>query len=163
MDQLWAPWRIDYVSQPDKQQHGCFLCQAAECQSDRKSLVLWRRSRCFCLLNRWPYNNGHLLVAPVEHKADLTELTEEEMLEQVEMLRRCKQRLGELFDPGGYNIGLNLGAAAGAGLAEHLHWHIVPRWEGDTNFMPVLGDTKVIPQSLEQLWRLLREEPPETE
>ncbi len=158
MDQLWAPWRLEYVCQPEKQADGCFLCAAAQSDDDRESMVLWRGSHCFCLLNRWPYNNGHLLVAPYAHCADLCDLAEPEVLEQVQMLRRAQGHLREVLDPGGFNVGLNLGSAAGAGLESHLHWHVVPRWAGDTNFMPALADTKVIPQSLDHLWRLLRGE-----
>jgi ATP adenylyltransferase len=157
MDQLWAPWRIDYVAQADKEAGGCFLCAAAEPGRDREKLVLWRGRHCFSVMNRWPYNNGHLIVAPLAHRADLSELSDEALLEQMQMLRRCRRNLGAALDPAGFNIGLNLGAAAGAGLPGHLHWHIVPRWEGDTNFMAVVADTKVIPQSLGQLWVLLRE------
>ncbi|MCD6416209.1 MAG: HIT domain-containing protein [Planctomycetes bacterium] len=157
MERLWAPWRISYVKQPDKSEGGCFLCKAAAQEPGSGNLVLFRGESSFCLLNRWPYNNGHLMVAPLAHKSDLAELTPGEMLEQMEMLKRCKRLLEGALAPAGYNVGLNLGGAAGAGLATHLHWHIVPRWEGDTNFMPVLADTKVIPQSLEQLLELLRE------
>ncbi len=156
MDRLWAPWRINYVSEADKEAD-CFLCEAARSDQDREKLVLWRGEHSLCLLNRWPYNNGHLMVAPLEHKADLGDLADEELLEQLHMLVRCKSNLTAVMRPDGFNVGLNLGAAAGAGLAGHMHWHIVPRWEADTNFMPVLADTKVIPQSLESLWDLLRE------
>ena len=156
MDQIWAPWRIDYISQLDKEQ-GCFLCAAADCAEDKERLVLWRTEHCVCLLNRWPYNNGHLMVAPIEHKADLADLTDQELLEQIHMLRRCKENLTEAMHPDGFNVGLNLGAVAGAGLPGHMHWHVVPRWQADTNFMPVVADTKVIPQSLEALWELLRQ------
>jgi len=154
MDQLWAPWRLSYVSVPDKDS-GCFLCEAAGASNDREKLVLWRGAACFCMLNCWPYNNGHLMVAPIAHKADLTELSDAELVEQVQLLRRCQQNLTAALHPAGFNIGLNLGKAAGAGVAGHMHWHIVPRWEGDTNFMPVVADTKVIPQSLGSLWELL--------
>ncbi len=161
MDRLWAPWRMDYVAEPKKDEGGCFLCRAARADADREMLVLWRSDDCFCVLNRWPYNNGHLMVAPVEHKGQLSELSDAELLEQLRMVRRAEQRLRAVMNPSGFNVGLNLGAAAGAGLPGHLHWHIVPRWDGDTNFMPVLAETKVIPQSLEELWELLRE--PENE
>jgi len=157
MKQLWAPWRMDYISQPDKEEGGCFLCRAARSEQDRELHVLWRGEHTFCILNRWPYNNGHLMVAPLKHTADLSALSDEEMIEQVRMLRRCRDRLEQVLRPGGFNIGLNLGEAAGAGLVGHLHWHIVPRWNGDTNFMPVLADTKVIPQSLDRLWELLHD------
>ncbi len=156
MDRLWAPWRIEYVSEPDKGD-GCFLCEAAGSTSDREMLVLWRGEHSFCLLNRWPYNNGHLMVAPLAHKGDLDDLSEEELVEQLHLLRRCKKNLTAAAQPSGFNIGLNLGKAAGAGVPSHMHWHIVPRWDADTNFMPVLADTKVIPQSLDSLWELLRQ------
>ncbi|MHC4479503.1 MAG: HIT family protein [Planctomycetota bacterium] len=156
MDQLWAPWRLEYVSRPQKG-NGCFLCEAAEAPDDREKLVLWRGRSCFCVLNFWPYNNGHLMVAPLEHKADLAEMGDEELLEHVQLLRRGQQALSDVLQPSGFNIGLNVGKASGAGLPGHLHWHVVPRWEGDTNFMPVLGGTKVIPQSLSSLWELLRQ------
>lgn len=155
MDRLWAPWRIGYVSQADKENE-CFLCAAAGSADDKKSLVVWRGRSCLCVLNRWPYNNGHLMVAPLAHKAGLTQLTDAELLEQMQLLRRCCEDLAAAIEPHGFNIGLNLGRAAGAGLAGHMHWHIVPRWEGDTNFMPVLAEAKVIAQSLESLWELLR-------
>jgi len=155
MDRIWAPWRLEYVSCPDKEDT-CFLCEAADTADDRGRLVVWRGEQCMCVVNRWPYNNGHLMVAPYEHKADLDELTDEELLEMMHMLRRCKSALAASMNPAGFNLGLNLGTAAGAGVAGHLHWHIVPRWDGDTNFMPVLTDTRVIPQSLDALWELLR-------
>jgi len=155
LERIWAPWRIQYIHE-GLQREGCFLCQAFESDADRENLVLWRGERSFCMLNRWPYNNGHLLVAPIAHKADLLDLDEEELLEQMRFLRRCKERLCELLQPDGFNVGLNLGRAAGAGVIDHLHWHIVPRWDGDSNFMPVLAGTKVISQSLDELWELLR-------
>ncbi|MFO7956115.1 MAG: HIT domain-containing protein [Candidatus Brocadiia bacterium] len=157
MDRIWAPWRIDYVSQPRKDSEGCFLCAAAQRNRDEEDLVLWRGTHSLCVMNRWPYNNGHLMIAPLTHTADLADLSDEVLLEQMRMLRRARKVLGEVLSPDGFNVGINLGAAAGAGLADHLHWHIVPRWNGDTNFMPVLAETKVIPQSLTELWRLLRE------
>ncbi|MHC4593062.1 MAG: HIT family protein [Planctomycetota bacterium] len=155
MDQLWAPWRLDYVSRHDKG-NGCFLCEAAQATDDRERFVLWRGQTCFCLLNCWPYNNGHLMVAPLAHKADLADLDDGELLEHVQVLRRCQRALNDAIQPAGFNIGLNLGSAGGAGVPGHLHWHVVPRWEGDTNFMPVVANTKVIPQSLSELWELLR-------
>jgi ATP adenylyltransferase len=155
MERLWAPWRLEYVGSSDEQ-GGCFLCEAARAECDREKLVLWRGQRCFCVINRWPYNNGHLMVAPLEHRADLGDLCDADLLEMMQMLRRCRDALAQTVRPSGFNLGLNLGKAGGAGLADHLHWHIVPRWQGDTNFMPVLADTKVIPQSLDSLWELLR-------
>jgi ATP adenylyltransferase len=158
MERLWAPWRIDYVTTADKEA-GCFLCNASgNPEQDRRNYVLWRGQHAFCLLNRWPYNNGHLLVAPIEHKADLPELSRDELVEQTELLRRCQLNLKAVMGPAGFNIGLNLGQAAGAGVPGHLHWHIVPRWDADTNFMTVTADTRVIPQSLDVLWQLLKDQ-----
>ena len=114
-----------------------------------------------CLMNMYPYSNGHLLVAPLEHLADLEDLAEDQLTEHVRMLQRARQNLGEAMDPDGFNIGLNLGRAGGAGVPGHLHWHIVPRWQADTNFMTVTAGTRVIPQSLEKLWARLHEIDPD--
>lgn len=159
MDRLWAPWRLSYVAaaKPSQTEGPCFFCRGLEEQDDRNNLIVLRKPRSMVVLNRFPYNNGHLLVAPLRHKGELHELDAEEMLEVMETLRHMVQRLSDLMHPDGYNIGLNLGIAAGAGLPGHLHWHIVPRWSGDTNFMPVVGDTKVMVQSLESLYDLLKE------
>ena len=156
MERLWAPWRLEYVGRPDKEA-GCFLCEAARSADDERHLVLWRGETCFAMLNRFPYNNGHLMVAPNAHKRSLAELAEGERLEQLELIVRCQDSLAKAVTPAGFNVGLNLGAAAGAGVVGHMHWHVVPRWEGDTNFMPVVAETKVIPQSLSHLWQLLRD------
>ena len=157
MDQLWAPWRLSYVAtaKPPSGADSCFICQGLGEQDDRRSLIALRTPRSVVVLNRFPYNNGHLLVAPRAHKGGLADLDADELLEVMETVRRMVRVLDGLMHPDGYNIGLNLGHAAGAGLPGHLHWHIVPRWHGDTNFMPVLGDTKVISQSLEALYDLL--------
>lgn len=157
MDQLWAPWRLAYVVQPPTPKPGddCFICRARDDQNDRDNLVVLRTRLSLVILNRFPYNNGHLLVAPLAHKATLADLTSDELLDTVETVRLMTAFLSELIRPDGFNVGLNLGKVAGAGLPGHLHWHIVPRWNGDTNFMPVLADTKVIVQSLDALWQLL--------
>ncbi len=156
---LWAPWRLAYVAaaKPPADDDPCFICQGLSEQDDRRHLIVCRTGSSVVVLNRFPYNNGHLLVAPRAHKGQLAELGAEEILDTQDTLRRMVALLDELMHPDGYNIGLNLGRAAGAGLPGHLHWHIVPRWHGDTNFMPVLADAKVIVQSLEALWDLLRE------
>lgn len=157
MDHLWAPWRLSYVAaaKPPATSDPCFICRGLAEQDDRRNLIPLRTQRSAVILNLFPYNNGHLLIAPLAHKGRLDELTAEELLETMETLRRMVRLLDGLMRPDGYNIGLNLGAAAGAGLPGHLHWHVVPRWNGDTNFMPVLTDTKVIVQSLETLYDLL--------
>jgi ATP adenylyltransferase len=157
MDQLWAPWRLSYVTaaKAPAENDPCFICAGLAADDDRRNLIALRTERSVVLLNRYPYNNGHLLVAPRAHKGKLDELTPDELLETQETLRRMVGALDGLMHPDGYNVGLNLGRVAGAGLPGHLHWHIVPRWHGDTNFMPVLGDVKVIVQSLEALYDLL--------
>jgi ATP adenylyltransferase len=156
MDQLWAPWRLAYVA-ADRPPAGdpCFICRGLAQADDRANLIALRGSHSVVVLNRFPYNNGHLLIAPLAHKSRLDELTADELMETMETLRRMVAALDVLLKPDGYNIGLNLGTAAGAGLPSHLHWHLVPRWNGDTNFMPVLADVKVIAQSLEALYDLL--------
>jgi ATP adenylyltransferase len=159
MDPLWAPWRLSYVATAKAPTAGdpCFICKGLADDDDRTHLIALRTALSVVVLNRFPYNNGHLLIAPRQHKGRLDELTPEELLETMETLRRMVGVLDELMHPNGYNIGLNLGHAAGAGLPGHLHWHIVPRWHGDTNFMPVLADVKVIVQSLDALYDLLVE------
>ena len=154
MDRLWAPWRAQYITdsatRPAGVDEGCFLCRgiAADPRHDRDNLLAWRGEHSAIFLNRFPYNNGHLLVAPLAHKGSLAELEGADLTEPVEAVRGAIAVLDRMLRPQGYNVGLNLGKAAGAGLPGHLHWHIVPRWDGDTNFMPVTGQTKVIVESL---------------
>jgi ATP adenylyltransferase len=158
MDQLWAPWRLAYVTKPAAPKPDeCFICAGLAAANDRENLIAWRTPQSVVVLNRFPYNNGHLLIAPRAHKGRLDELLPGELLEVMETLRTMTGLLEQLMTPDGFNIGLNLGRVAGAGLPGHLHWHIVPRWHGDTNFMPVLTDAKVIVQSLEVLWEMLSE------
>jgi ATP adenylyltransferase len=156
---LWAPWRLPYiVSAKDSKPEGCFLCRyAASPGDDSSNLVVARGRLTFTTVNRFPYNNGHLLVSPLAHKATLAELTDEELLECSQTLRQMTQLLTSTIAAEGFNVGLNLGRIAGAGVPGHLHWHIVPRWNGDTNFMPVVGAIRVIPQSLEALYELLQQ------
>ncbi|QEL19708.1 HIT family protein [Limnoglobus roseus] len=161
MDQLWAPWRLAYAATPKvKPAEGedCFLCRTLVETEDRANLILLRTERAVVVLNRFPYNNGHLLVCPLAHKSGLDDLTDAESLELQQLLARLMAALKRCIQPDGFNVGLNLGKVAGAGLPGHLHWHIVPRWNGDTNFMPVLTDTKVIVQSLESLYDVLKRE-----
>jgi ATP adenylyltransferase len=135
---------------------GCFLCRDRDEHRDAENLVLVRGERSIVVLNRFPYNNGHLLVAPLAHKADLEELDEAEMLDCMKQLRDMSALYRRLLKPDGFNIGINLGRPAGAGLPGHLHWHLVPRWSGDTNFMSVVDDVRVISQSLKSLYGHLR-------
>jgi ATP adenylyltransferase len=156
MDQLWAPWRLSYVVAAHKPaDDACFICQGLAGQDDKANLIALRTTHSVVVLNRFPYNNGHLLVAPRAHKGTLGELTADELLEIMETLRRMVTVLEGLISPDGFNVGLNLGRAAGAGLPGHLHWHIVPRWNGDTNFMPICADVKVIVQSLDTFYDML--------
>lgn len=159
---LWAPWRLNYIvnavkkDTTDQPQDGCFLCRYRDDTHDAENYVVDRSAHSLIVLNRFPYNNGHLLIAPCEHKATLEELGDAELLDLQVQLRRMVKLLSLVMGAEGFNIGLNLGRVAGAGLPGHLHWHIVPRWNGDVNFMPAIGDTKVIPQSLDALYQLLR-------
>jgi ATP adenylyltransferase len=157
MDHLWAPWRLAYVAnaKPPSEADPCFICQGLAEEEDRRHLIVRRTPLSVVVLNRFPYNNGHLLVAPRAHKGSLDALTTEELLDCMETLRQMIRLLDQRMQPEGYNIGLNLGRVAGAGLPGHLHWHIVPRWQGDTNFMPALADVKVMPQALDALYDLL--------
>lgn len=157
---LHAPWRMDYIRSLSKPEGPCFLCDASNVTSDadRKSrLVLWTTDYSIVLINRFPYTNGHLLVSPRAHKADLEELTDEEsvdlQLQTVEAIKLLKRAIS----PQGFNVGINLGRVAGAGVPGHLHQHIVPRWAGDTNFMTVIGEIRIVPQAMSQLYdELLR-------
>ena len=152
--QLWAPWRLEYIKQADEQP-GCIFCDAAA-GDDEERLVVHRGERAFALLNKFPYSSGHLMVAPYEHIAGLQDLPAETVAEMMELAQRAMRRLGEVYDPQGYNVGFNQGRAAGAGVEHHIHLHVVPRWGGDTNFMPVIADTKVMPQTLEQSFDALK-------
>src|SRR5947209_7685470 len=157
MDPLWAPWRLAYIAipKPPDADDACFICRGLAEADDRANLIAYRGVHCAVVLNRFPYNNGHLMVAPNAHKGQLHELNDAEALEMQQVLARLVGVLNDVMRPEGYNIGLNLGRVAGAGLPGHLHWHLVPRWNGDTNFMPVVADVKVISQSLESLYYLV--------
>ena len=168
-DRLWAPWRLGYVkgertppsAEPlellPEADPACFICRATADSRDRENLVVARGRETIVILNRYPYNNGHLLVACQRHRGRLEELPSETNLEAIETIGRMVSLITRLMNPDGFNIGLNLGKVAGAGVPGHLHWHIVPRWLGDTNFMPVLAGIDVIPQSLDELWAMLTE------
>ncbi|HEX5472403.1 MAG TPA: HIT domain-containing protein [Lacipirellulaceae bacterium] len=176
LERLWAPWRLEYVTGGESQadpppeplewrphaDEGCFLCRAAAkfapgSAADRHLLVIARGASALVVLNRYPYNNGHLLIAPLRHVGDLAEMTSDEHLECMQQLTKLSSVYRERLNAEGFNIGLNLGRVAGAGLPGHLHWHLVPRWAGDNNFMPVLAGTRVIPQSLDALWEMLKD------
>lgn len=156
MDRLWSPWRLDYVTRGE-QTSGCILCLPTEASAkagtasrppEADSLVVFEGSACYVLLNLYPYNNGHLMVVPYRHVATLAALTGEEMSEIGRLTQRCEAALTEAYHPHGFNVGINLGKPAGAGVLDHVHVHVVPRWSGDTNFMTVIGDMRVLPENL---------------
>jgi ATP adenylyltransferase len=156
MEQLWAPWRMQYISKAD-QVEGCIFCVFPAEQNDEDRLILHRGERAYVILNAFPYSNGHLMVTPYRHTADLNDLDDAEMLEMMALTRKSVNLLKKAFRPDGFNIGINMGRVAGAGIADHVHIHVVPRWSGDTNFMPVLGDVRVIPESLQAVYRALKQ------
>lgn len=149
---LWAPWRIKYLRENSKT---CLFCRAGRSKEDKKNYVILRNKRCFSMLNLFPYNNGHTLISPYRHIKDFSLLNEAELLDLFELLKKTRSVLDKILKPESYNLGLNLGKSAGRGI-EHLHIHLVPRWHGDTNFMPVIFDTKIISQSLDDLYAHLK-------
>ena len=158
MKQLWAPWRMSYIQGDACKKTGdeCIFCVDSETRQDRERLILWRGSDAFVIMNKFPYSNGHLMIAPYRHSADYGALNDAEALDMHRLTVLCRDVLTRCFAPQGFNIGMNWGHVAGAGVEEHLHLHIVPRWAGDTNFMPVFADVRVIPQHLEQTRDLLK-------
>jgi ATP adenylyltransferase len=183
MDQLWTPWRYTYIREKADEARrgvpkalaawpgdkGCVFCNLlaatdyaiehgmARDEAEAAGGILERESRCFLVLNAFPYNNGHLMVVPYRHEASLAALPEEEATDLMLATRRAERALRTVYEPDGLNLGMNLGESAGAGIAEHLHLHAVPRWAGDTNFMTVVGETRVLPEMLSESWRRLRE------
>jgi ATP adenylyltransferase len=174
-EQLWAPWRLAYVSGEAADEaktkmapravpeflpgadETCFICRAVAESDDRANLVAERSGLSVVILNRFPYNNGHLLVAPLQHRGRPDELADAEQLDLQRLIAKYVGLFERLMNAEGFNVGLNLGKAAGAGLPGHLHWHLVPRWQGDTNFMPATAHLRVIPQALDALWEMLHE------
>lgn len=153
MQNLWAPWRIEYIL--GKREPYCIFCPEGDELSDEERLILHRGALTMVMMNKYPYNNGHLLVAPWRHVSKLEDLHEDEMLEIMVWLKKCTRILQRVMRPNGFNVGLNLGAAAGAGVEDHLHFHVVPRWQGDTNFMTVFADIRSIPEHLKQTYSKL--------
>lgn len=146
MKNLWAPWRMEYILS-DKEKE-CIFCTKPFENKDRENLILYRGSLCYVIMNKYPYNNGHIMIVPYLHKSELTELSDDIISELIMLTKYSMECINKAFSPEGYNVGINIGAAAGAGIEEHLHLHIVPRWAGDTNFMIVTGEIKTIPQHL---------------
>jgi ATP adenylyltransferase len=155
MKSLWAPWRMEYIrSSKPVGETGCFLC--VDKAHEEKALVVGRRGKAFVIMNKFPYANGHVMVVPERHVGRLEALTDEELLDMIGLVKICSTLLSRELDAEGLNVGINMGRAAGAGLEEHIHIHIVPRWFGDTNFMPILGETKVISEHLHETYKKLR-------
>jgi ATP adenylyltransferase len=158
MEWLHAPWRIEYILAPKSDNGDGLFTRIGQSQDDEENLVIARERSCFAVLNRYPYSGGHLMVVPYKEAKDLNDLTDEELTDVMRLLRRCQNAMAAVLRPDGFNIGINLGRVAGAGILGHLHVHIVPRWNGDTNFMPVLADTRVLPQELKEIAANLRAE-----
>jgi ATP adenylyltransferase len=154
---IWAPWRLEYVKDASKDNaDACVFCAALEAGDDEANLIIHRGERCFVILNKFPYTNGHLMVAPYEHAAAIQELDAETVAVMMSLAQRGMNALDTGYSPHGYNVGFNQGRVAGAGVEHHIHMHVVPRWGGDTNFMPVLGDTRVMNQTLEDSFKTVR-------
>lgn len=147
MERLWAPWRQKYFTDKPK---GCFLCAAKRSKKDNQHLIFKRNEHAFGILNLYPYNNGHVMLVPNRHVSDLADLTEEERMDLMNLFVETKQALTRAYKPDGFNAGFNFGQAGGAGLVGHIHWHLLPRWNGDTNFLPILAESKVISESAQK-------------
>ena len=151
MERIWAPWRIEYILQDDHHR-GCIFCDLPDEDEDRRDLILYKDDACLVMCNRYPYNNGHLLVVPRSHVPSIALVPPAILAPTMAMVQQTVRILQETFGPDGFNIGINQGKVAGAGIVDHVHVHVVPRWNGDTNFMPVLGDVRVIPEGLESMY-----------
>ncbi len=156
MEKIWAPWRAKYIYLRNAKK--CIFCvEKRKTKADREKYILKRNRYAFSMLNRYPYNNGHVMVAPYRHVRSLEFLKKEELTDLMDLVNSTKKKIDRTLKPAGYNIGLNIGKLAGAGFARHVHIHIVPRWKGDTNFMPIIGDVKIVSDSLDKMWELLKE------
>ncbi|MGC9395261.1 MAG: HIT family protein [Anaerolineae bacterium] len=155
MKQLWAPWRMPYLRGENTKVAGCLFCQKLT-QEDAVEHILYRGARCAVMLNRFPYTNGHMMVVPYTHIGMLEDLDDATLLEMMQLVQHSLRALRQVFNPQGFNVGVNEGSVAGAGVAEHVHLHIVPRWAGDVNYMTVIGETRVIPQSLDETYAAFR-------
>lgn len=154
MEHIWAPWRMEFIL-GDKPE-GCILCDRPKGEEDKLSLILYRGMQNFVILNKYPYNPGHLMISPYRHVPSLEELTDEELWEHFDLVRKSTTALRKAFQPAAFNIGINIGKTAGAGIGDHIHTHVVPRWDGDTNFMPVVADTRVMPEALASTYDKLK-------
>ena len=157
MNHLWSPWRMEYIENHDKET-GCVFCNAQAKKDSAENLIAFRGKLAYVILNRYPYTSGHLLVIPFAHKPNIEELDSTTRAEMIELTTRCTTALRNIYNPQGFNIGMNIGEAAGAGVKEHVHIHVVPRWKGDTNFMSTVGETRVLPEELETTWQRVKNE-----
>jgi ATP adenylyltransferase len=155
MKYIWSPWRMSYI-QKNKDESGCVFCVAQDLPDGTENLILFRGQRAFVILNRYPYTSGHLMVVPYQHEASLEGLDSETRAELLELANQIMKLLGKEYHPQGFNVGINIGEAAGAGITEHVHLHVVPRWSGDTNFMSSLGETRVLPETLADTYQRLK-------
>ena len=155
MNHLWSPWRMEYIANNNKEE-GCVFCKAQAMEDSAENLIAYRGKFSFVILNRFPYTSGHLMVVPLKHKPSLEELDPETRAEMMELTSRCTTVLKNIYTPQGYNVGVNIGEAAGAGVPGHVHIHIVPRWKGDTNFMSSVGETRVLPEALEVTYQRIK-------
>ncbi len=158
MKKLWAPWRMEYILNEIDKQDGCIFCDFPTKNSDQEYLILYRSEKCYVIMNKFPYNNGHLMVVPYQHTGDMLDLDDDTLLDIQKTIRKTVEVMRSVLHPQAMNIGLNMGRMAGAGIDEHIHYHIVPRWDGDTNFMPVISGTKVVSESLQATWSKLSAE-----
>jgi ATP adenylyltransferase len=156
VERLWSPWRIEYIQATHEGDQGCIFCRALQSDDDEANYVLARSELAFALLNAYPYNPGHLMVASNRHVGELESLDREELAEGSSLLQRSIRALKDASSPEGFNVGMNLGRVAGAGVPGHLHWHVIPRWNGDTNFVTVVGETRVLPELLADTYRKLK-------
>lgn len=156
MKRLWAPWRKAYIRPKRRSSQACLFCRVARERQDQRNLIIARQGTCFAILNLYPYNNGHVMIVPKRHVDDLEKLTSEEKLDWLNLAEKALKALRKTMRAQGFNVGVNLGSVAGAGIPKHLHLHIVPRWKGDHNFLPVIAETKVISESLQSAYRLLK-------
>ena len=156
MEIIYTPWRYEYVSKVDEPK-GCIFCEKAAQDRDRENLVVHRGKRCFAILNLFPYSTGHLMIAPYLHKGSIEDLDSDTLTEMMTLSQRCMKAIRQAFGPEGFNLGVNISRIAGAGITDHVHMHVVPRWAGDSNFMPITADTRVLPMALDEVWVALKD------
>jgi ATP adenylyltransferase len=157
MEHLWTPWRMSYLRRTPSNEPTCIFCSKVEEDNDPKNHILYRGKHCFVILNLYPYNNGHLMVVPYQHTSKLEEIEETALAELMTLTQKAVEILTAAYNPQGFNIGINLGTAAGAGIATHIHQHVVPRWNGDTNFVSIVGQTRIIPEWIDETYVQLRD------